>query len=139
MQRRRVLTLAGASLATAVSGCVALGSGGITAPLELLVWNHSHGRSHLQLYILDDEDEVVLADSAVMDEQSSAIYEVVDAASAGDEFTAVVHETDSGESGAEQFELVCTDTPDQADPRYVLQVEVQPDESLYIASRASCS
>lgn len=139
MHRRQVLALTGGSLATPVAGCIGLFEGDINAPLELIVWNHSNRQSHLQLFLLDDDDEVLLAESVEIAHESSEIYEVTENATEGDEFTVMVHDTDIDESGANTFELVCPDANDRDDLRYVLQVEVRPDDTLYTASRATCS
>ncbi|WP_133412182.1 hypothetical protein [Halalkaliarchaeum desulfuricum] len=139
MNRRQALALTGASLVTPVAGCIGLFENNFKAPLELTVFNHSNRQSHLQLYILDDDEEVLLAKSVEIDDHSSGIYEVVEEASEGDEFTVIVHETELNKSDADNFELVCPDRNNRDDHRYVLTVEVKSDHTLYIASRASCS
>lgn len=138
MRRRQVLALTGTGLATPVAGCIGLFEEDVKAPLELLAWNHSHRKSTLQLYILDG-DEILFADSTEIDEQSSARFDLVEETSESDEFLLIIHETGLDESSARVFECVCPDTmADQENLRYVLQVEVKTDDTLYIAGNASC-
>ena len=139
MHRRQVLALTSASLTTSVPGCIGLFEEDFKAPLELIVWNHSNRQSHLQLYILNDRDEVVFAESAEIDDHGSALYQVREEVPEGDEFTVIVHETEIDESDADIFELVCDDATIAEDLTYTLTVEVRSDNTLYLASRANCS
>lgn len=138
MRRRQVLSLAGTCLLTSTAGCTGLIDGGVNAPLELIVWNHSDRQSHVQLYILDHDDELLLAESTEIDDHTGEIYEVTEEASEGDEFTVIVHETEIDESSGDSFELVCSDVDDRDDLTYVLQIEIKSDDTLYTASRANC-